>query len=109
MLQRGQHLLIIITVLNADHAPPIAFKALADILPEGYIGTAFNGNLIIIIQHNQLVQLQRTGQRGSLAADAFHHAAVSGEGVGMMIDDIEAGLVKMGSQHGFRDRETDGI
>ena len=46
------------------------------------------------------------GQGDRFLADAFHQAAVAGDDIGVMIDQIVA---ETGSQHAFGQRHADGI
>ena len=42
----------------------------------------------------RLSSCQVTGQRRGFRADAFHQAAISADGVDVVVEDVEAGLVK---------------
>ena len=42
----------------------------------------------MIPENNELVQLEMTGQRNRFLADAFHQAAVAGDDIGVMIDEV---------------------
>ena len=55
-------------VRAADYVPAVSLEPAGNILEEGDVGVAFNGNLIVIVQQNQLPQLQGTGQDAASAA-----------------------------------------
>ena len=63
-------------------------------------------NAIVVKQHNQLVELEVSGERDRLLAEAFHQVAVGGEHIGMMVDDL---ATEHGGEVGFRHRHADGV
>ena len=53
-------------------------------------GRTVDGNLIVVEQHDQPPELEVAGKRDRLLADALHEAAVAGDHVGVVIDDVIA-------------------
>jgi hypothetical protein len=56
-----------------------------------------------------LFSFQRAGQRAGLVADAFHHAAVAQEHVGVVVDDVVAGAVEFGGEQLLGQRHADRV
>ena len=53
------------------------FHALHNILGEGNISAAFNGNTVAVINNNELAQAQSTCKREGLRGNALHKAAIA--------------------------------
>ena len=51
---------------------------------------AVDRDAVVVEQHDQLAELEVTGERDRLLADAFHQVAVGGEHVGGVVDDVLA-------------------
>ena len=51
---------------------------------------AVDGDVVVVEQHDQLVELQMAGERDRLLGDAFHQVAVGGEHIGVVVDQIVA-------------------
>ena len=49
-----------------------------------------DGDVVVVVEHDELAELLVAGERGGLAADALHHAAVAGEHVGVVVHDLGA-------------------
>jgi hypothetical protein len=93
----------------ADHVPAVAFETLGGVVGEPVFDVAVDGDAVVVIQHDQLAQLQRAGQRTHFVRDAFHQATVAGEGVGVVVDDGVAGFVEFSGQQRFGQRHAHGI
>ena len=72
------------------HVPAVGLEALAHVLGEGEVGGAVDGDVVVVVEQDQLAELLVAGVGGGLAADALHHAAVAGEHVGVVVDDVVA-------------------
>ena len=51
---------------------------------------AVDRNLVVVEQHDQPVEPQMSGQRNRFVAEALHQAAVAGDHIGIVIDEIVA-------------------
>ena len=51
---------------------------------------AIDGNAIVVPQHDQMVELEVTGQRDGFLGNAFHEAAVARQHIGFVVDEIIA-------------------
>uniref|UniRef100_A0A0N5A0Q4 Transcriptional regulator n=1 Tax=Parastrongyloides trichosuri TaxID=131310 RepID=A0A0N5A0Q4_PARTI len=67
---------------------------------------AVDGDLIVVPQDAQLVQLQAAGQRNRFLRHAFHQAAVAGDDPGAVVDQI---LAEARGQMPLRQGEADGV
>ena len=92
----------VLAVGHLLHVPAVGFVTLLHILGEGDIRTAFDGDPVAIIEDDQLVELHHPCQGGGFRLDAFHHAAVPHEHVGIVIYHRIAFPVEDGSQMAFR-------
>ena len=75
--------------------PAIRLKARRSVITEPALNLAVNGNAVVIIEANQLTQFQRAGQRTYLVRDTFHQTAITKKDIGVMIDQIQVGLVEL--------------
>ena len=66
------------------------FKARALVIAQRQVGIAINTNFVVIPHHDQLAQLQMAGHGNGLLGNAFHQAAITGNGVGVVIDKVVA-------------------
>ncbi len=88
----------VVTVHAAHHVPAVGFKAFRGIVGEPAFNVAVDGDAVVIIEGHQFAQLQGPGQGAHFVRNAFHHAAVAHEGVGVVVDDIVARTVELRRQ-----------
>src|SRR5262245_6704571 len=69
-------------------------------------GRSIDGDLVIVEQNDQAAELEMTGKRDCLLADALHQAAISGDDVGMVVDDLAAVAAV---EQPLRESHADGI
>ena len=103
------YLLQVVAVCHLKDVPAVRTEAVADVLGEGEIGRAFDGDAIRIVEDDELAHAKVPRQRAGLGRDALHHVAVAGDDVGMMIDDLEVAPVEPLSEHVLGDCQTDGV
>lgn len=65
--------------------------------------------MVVVVDGNQVAKLQVTSSGGSLAGNTLHSAAITEEGVGVVVNKVVAGLVEDGGSVGLADGETDGV
>ena len=92
-----------------DHVPAVGLEAGGGVVVEPAVGVAVDGDVVVVVEHDQLAQLERAGQRAGLVRDAFHQAAVAGEHPGVVIDDVVLVGVVAGGQQFFGQRHADAI
>src|SRR5437762_853362 len=72
------------------HMPTRGGEALLVVVRGRERGRPVDRNAVVVVQHDQPAKSEMAGQGGGLLADAFHQAAVAGDDVGIVIDDIAA-------------------
>mmetsp|Transcript_109673 Transcript_109673/g.153629 ORF Transcript_109673/g.153629 Transcript_109673/m.153629 type:complete len:611 (-) Transcript_109673:523-2355(-) len=90
-LADGAHVLV--AVVHDKHLPAVGLEALADILREGKIGVPIDGDAIVIVEGDELSKPQVAGISASLVRDTLLHAAISCNGVSVVVDQGEIRLV----------------
>jgi hypothetical protein len=68
-----------------------------------------NGNVVVIIDGNQVAELQVASHRSSLAGNTLHSASIAEESVCEVVDQFESGLVEDGSSVLLCNGKTDGV
>jgi len=75
--------------------PAIRLVALGDVLAEGDVGVALDGDLVGVVDDRQVAQLLGARDRGGLAADALLQVAVGGDDVDVVVEDRLAVRVRV--------------
>lgn len=68
-----------------------------------------NGNVVVVVDANEVTKLQVTSSRGGLGSDTLHGAPIAEEAVGVVCGDIKAGLIKNGTGVSLSDGKTDSV
>lgn len=68
-----------------------------------------NGNVVVVVDGNEVTELQVTGSGGGLGGDTLHGATITEEGVGVVVDKVEAGLVEGTSSLGLGHGKTNSV
>ena len=92
--QSGVALGGVIGVGNAEHTPVVGFETGFHIFGESKIGGTFDGDGVVIVEDDQIIQFQVSCQRSGLTGATFHHAAVTGNDVDLLVS--ETGFIKTG-------------
>ena len=100
---RGRDRLLILAV-DQFGRPAGRLEALHLVDRVGNRGRPVDRNAVVVIQHDQLVELPVPGQRDRFLRHAFHQVAVGGEHIGVMVDDL---LAEFRRQHLLRQRHAD--
>lgn len=98
-----------VAVLDDDDVPAVSLVALGNILSEGDVGATINGNVVVVVDGNEVAQLEVTSQGAGLAGNTLHQAAIAEEAVGVVVSEGEAGLVEGGGGVGLGHGQADGI
>ncbi len=99
----------VMAVDGADDVPAIGLEALGGVVGEPVFDVTVDGNAVVVVVGDELVELEGTGQRADLVADALHQTAVAEEHIGVVIDDGMAGLVELRGQHFFGQRHAHAV
>ena len=108
-LQGQLDLFRVVPVDIADHLPAIGFEATTGVVGKPARHFTVDGNVVVIVKHDELAQPQRAGQRAGLVADAFHQATVTGENIGVVVNDVERVTVELGRHQALTQRHAHGI
>jgi hypothetical protein len=68
-----------------------------------------NGNVVVIIDGDEVAELQVTGSGGGLGGNTLHGATITEEGVGVVVDEVETGLVEGTSSLGLGHGKTNSV
>ncbi len=105
LLDRGRDRVGIVAV-DAGRRPARRLEPLHLVDRIGQRQRAVDRDAVVVEQHDQLGELQVSGERDRLLADAFHQVAVGGEHIGVMVDDVVA---ELGGEMPLGDRHADRI
>lgn len=68
-----------------------------------------NGDVVVVVDHDKVAELQVTGSRSSLGGNTLHGATITEEAVGVVVDKVETRLVEDSAGVGLSDSKTDGV
>ena len=80
-----------------------------DVFEEGDVGVALNGNLVVVVDDDQLAEAQGAREGCRLGCHAFLEVPVGGKGIGVMVYDLVAGAVVTRGQPALREGHADGV
>ena len=91
--------------------PAVGLETLWRIVGEPPLNFAVDGYPVVVIDRNQFAQPERAGQRTGLVGNALHQTAIAQKDPGMVVDDVVAIAIELGSEgflcqrhpHGIRD------
>src|SRR5690348_15353670 len=95
----------VVHIADVLYMPAIALKTRADILSKGQVGVAFDGDMVVIVEVNQLAKLEVTGDRSGFRGDAFHQVAIATNCIDIVIENsvtravVAASLEALGDCH----------
>jgi hypothetical protein len=70
---------------------------------------AYNGNVVVVVDTDQLSELQVTSLGSGLRGNTLHSTSISEETVGVVVEELETGLVEAGGEVSLSHGKTDGI
>ncbi|KAH3662800.1 hypothetical protein OGATHE_004376 [Ogataea polymorpha] len=98
-----------VSVRNLEDVPSVLLESSANVLGESNLSTSVDGDLVVIVESNQVAQLQVASKRHGLGGDTFHHTSVTKETVGVVVGESVAWLVVGGSKVSLSNGQTNGI
>ncbi len=96
--ENGGH---IVAVHHREHMPAHGLEPKPHILGKADVGASLDGDLVVVVNADQLSQPQVAGQRGRFIRDTFHEIAVAAHDIGVMIHDFLSHPVESGGQVAF--------
>mmetsp|Transcript_12876 Transcript_12876/g.22086 ORF Transcript_12876/g.22086 Transcript_12876/m.22086 type:complete len:401 (+) Transcript_12876:665-1867(+) len=98
-----------VTLLNAEHLPSVGFVSLADVLGERNAGSSVDGDTVIVVKGDELAKSPMASERACLSRNTLHHASITENAVGVVIDDLSVRLVEDGGKMGLCGGQADGV
>ena len=83
-----------IVSVNFLHLPAVSAEARGHIFREGDVRRTLDGDLIIIVEIDEVIQPEMPRQRCRLVRGAFHHLTIGDKGVDLMLEDGETGFIE---------------
>lgn len=105
----GDPFQVVVAVVYLLHVPAVGFIAFAHIFRKGDFRSAVDGDVVAVVEHDQLAQLQVAGQRSCFGSHPLHVAAIAQDHVGVVIHNGVAGLVEAGGQMGLGNRQPNRV
>ncbi|MNZ78871.1 hypothetical protein D3C78_974610 [compost metagenome] len=99
----------VVAVDIADHLPVVGFETLRRVVGEPAFDFAVDGDAVVIVEGDQLAQAQGTGQGSDFVGNAFHHATVTQEHIGVVVDDVMTFAVELRAHDFFGKGKTNGV
>src|SRR5690606_38720779 len=97
---------VLIVAVDFDRVPAAGLET-SDLVGRVGVGhSAVDGDVVVVPDDDQLVELEVTGKGNGFLRNAFHQAAVAGQHISVVIDNVRA---ELGSQLGFCNSKADGI
>ncbi len=97
---------VLVVAIHFDGVPADGLEA-GDLVGAVGVGDlAVDGDVVVVPDDDELVELEVPGQRDGFLGDAFHQAPVTGQHIGVVVDDVGA---ELGGELGFGDGKADRI
>lgn len=107
---RGRHERVqVVHVFHRLHVPAVRLVALAHVLREGQVRLAVDGDLVVVVEDDELAQAQVARQGAGLGGDALLQAAVAADDVGVVVHHGRALAVVDGRQVRLRHGQAHGV
>src|SRR5207245_2111925 len=79
----------VVGVFHSLSMPAVSIKAFADIFGgEGKFSTAVDGDVIVVVEIDDIAEAEMAGDRGRLAGHSFHQITVADDGKDPMIEQL---------------------
>ena len=95
-----------IVCITGKHLPVVCCKSCLDILGECQLGGTFDCDSVVVVEYNQLAQSQVSCKGCCLGSKAFHHTAVAGKNIGVVVNDLMLLCIEFFCQHSLGNCHT---
>ena len=85
----------VVGVGDGEDVPAVGPEPGGDVLGEGDLGRAVDGDPVAVVDPAEVVEPEVAGEAGGLGRDPLHHVAVAAEGVDVEVEQVEPRLVVM--------------
>ena len=99
----------VVAVHAAHHVPAVRIEPGRGVVGEPPPDFAVDGDVVVVVERDQLAEAQRSRERACLVRNAFHQATVADEYPRAVTDDRVPVPVEARREHLLRDRHTDGV
>lgn len=100
---------VVVSIANGLNVPSVCLHSLVDILGERTVDVTINGNMVVVVNGDQVAQLQMTGKGSGLAGNTLHVASITHENIGVVVDDLKSWSVELGRLVVLSNGQTDCI
>ncbi len=101
--------LVVIVAVNLDDVPVVATEAGGHVVGVGEFGAAFDGDLVVVVDPDEVVEAEVAGEGGGFVGDAFLKVAVGDDGVDVVVADGVFRRVEGGGKVFLGDGHADGV
>ncbi len=105
----GSFALLDVVAVDLDHVPVVGLETQRHVVAVGDVSLAFDADLVVVVEPDEIVETEVTGERGGLVRDAFFQVAVGNNRIDVVIADGEFRRVKNRSEMLLRNSQTDRI
>src|ERR1035438_2255935 len=99
----------IVDVAHMLHIPVPAEEARAYVIAEGQRGVALNGDVVVVVEPDQVGESKMPSDGSGFVAYAFHQIAVAAKSVNPVAENVVAVFVELRSQPALGDGHADRI
>ena len=82
-------------IFDFEHVPVLSLKTFAHVLGKAHRGRSVDRDPVVVVKHDEFGEFPVAGERAGFGGDTLHEAAVTADGVGVVIDDLVAGFVEV--------------
>ena len=104
--RRLQGVAVVRPLTEFDDVPSVRTEAPDDVVGDRQFGDAVDSDVVVVEHADQPTQPEMAGERCCLVADALHQAAVAGDHIRMVIDELWTESV---AEEPLGDRHPDGV
>ena len=108
---RFERVEIVRDLAELHDVPAVRLEALRDVVAVGELGRAVDRDVVVVVDEHQAAELQVTGERRGLVADALHEVAVAADAEDVVVAQLGAearAQVLLGDRDADRVRRSPG-
>ena len=106
---KGRVDLVVAVAVDLEHLPVLGFETLFDIFVPGDGGFPFDGDVVAVVDQDQILEGETSRQGAGLVADPLLQVAVAAEAVDLVVDEPAGGGVDQTGGIGLGHGEADGV
>src|SRR5919106_3047694 len=97
----------VVGVAHPQNVPAISQKSRRNVFCKGDMRVSFDGDVVVVVDPTKVVEAQVTRQRRCFRRDTLHQAAVSANGINVIVKNLEARPVVTVGEPLLRDAHSD--